>query len=144
MLSLPHQLKRYTIVTNVMSQNKRVIEKYMAALSNMDRPALLSCMTDDVERVEWADGFAGSGISQKGMAAVIKNLDRPADVAIQTEIMRMTEEGNVVVAESIIRISKKEGGFLTIKACSIFELENDKIKRMDSFTAEVKNSALET
>jgi ketosteroid isomerase-like protein len=121
------------------SPNKKVVEAYMVGLSNLDRPALLSCLADDVERVEWADGIDGSGVAQIGKAAVIQNIDRPADVAMRSEITRMTEENNVVVAESMVRLSKKESGvFLTLRVCSIYELENGKIRKVNSFMAEEK------
>ncbi len=124
----------------MVSPNKEVVNTYFAGLSNLDRAALSACLAEDVERVEWADGFANSGVPQKGRASVIQNIDRPADVSMRTEVTRMTEEDNIVVAESVIRLSKKEGVFLTLKACSIFELENGKIKRLNSFTVEVKNA----
>ncbi len=123
-----------------MSPNKKVVESYMDALSRLDRPALLSCLTEDVERVEWADGFPDSGVPQRGISAVINNIDRPADVALQTKIIRMTEENNVVIAEGTVRIEKKEGDPVTLKFCNVFEFENSKVKRLNSFTTEVKNS----
>jgi uncharacterized protein len=123
-----------------MSPNKKVIEKYFDSLSKMDRPALLSCLTDDVERVEWADGFPNSGVPVRGRAAFNQSIGDPPGGNLQIETTRRTEENNIVVAESIVRVPMKEGGFLTLQACNIFELENGKIKRVNSFTAEVKNS----
>ena len=124
-----------------MSPNKKVIETYMASWTT-DRSTALSCLTEDVERVEWADGFPDSGVPQRGKAAINQNLGDPETTKkIRTEISRMTEENNVVVAEGTVRVPKKEGGFIALKFCNVFELENGKVKRMDAFTAEIKNSA---
>jgi len=125
-----------------MSPNKQVVETYYASFSNLDRPAVLSCLAEDIEWVEWADGNPASGVSHKGKAAFSQNIsDPPGGGTLRIEIKRMTEENNVVVAESTVRVPKKEGGFLTLQACDVFELENGKVKRLTSFTAEVKNSA---
>lgn len=126
---------------NVMSSNKNVVERYLRAMSTMDRPTILLCLADDVERVEWAHGFPDSGVPVRGKAALIENLDRPAEIAMRIEITRMTEENDVVVVESIVHLSKEHAAFLKIQACSIYELENGKIRRMNSFTAEVTTSA---
>jgi hypothetical protein len=70
-------------------------------------------------------------------------MERPADVIMKSETIRMTEENNVVVVESIVHLSKKIDGsvFATIKAIDVIEIENGKIKRIDAFTAELKNSS---
>lgn len=52
----------------------------------------------------------------------------------------MTEENNVMVAECIIRVPMKDDDFVPIQALDIFELENGKIKRPSSFTAQIKNN----
>ena len=49
-----------------MTPNKKVVESYFDALSRMDRSAVLSCLTEDVERVEWANGFPQSGVPVQG------------------------------------------------------------------------------
>jgi uncharacterized protein len=124
----------------VMTPNKKVVESFLDALGRMDRSALLSCLAEDVERVEWANGFPQSGVPVRGRNAVIQNLDRPADVTLRTEMARMTEENNVVVAEGTVRVTKKESTPMTIKFLDVFEFESGKVKRLDSFTATV-NSA---
>ncbi len=122
-----------------MSPNKKVVETYIDGLGRMDRAALLSCLAEDVERVEWAEGFPGSGIPVRGRTAVIQNLDRPADVALQIEIARMTEENDVVVAEGTARVTKKGSAPVTVRTLSVFEFEGGRMKRLDSFTATVNS-----
>ncbi len=125
-----------------MSPNKEVAERYLDSLSRGDRPGLLSRLTEEVERVEWADGFPNSGVPLRGKAAFNQSIDEPpGGWPLPIEIIRMTEENNVVVAETTVRVALKEGGFLRLRACDILEVENGKIKRLNSFTAEVKNPA---
>lgn len=115
------------------SQNKRIVETYMRRdLSKID-----SLVADDVEWVEWADGVPSTGSRNQGKAAIIHNI---GDDKLRNEITRMTEEGNVVIAEGICHVTKKDGGSLNVRFCNIFELENGKIKRQDSFGALLKDS----
>ena len=131
----PIHLIRYTIVTTVMSPNKKLIETYMACT---DRSKVAPLLTDDAEWVEWGDGVPASGVRSRGKVAFLENY---GDQELLTQITRMMEENNVVVAEGTVRVPKKEGGFLMFRFCDIFELENGKVKRLTSFAAEIKNSA---
>lgn len=115
-----------------MSPNKKLIETYLASRSNI--PALL---TDDAEWVEWGDGVPASGVRTRGKAAFIQNLGHPK---LGSEVERMIEENNVVVAEGIVHVPKQEGGVMTFRFCDIFELENGKVKRLSSFAAQIKDS----
>jgi hypothetical protein len=58
-----------------MSPNKNVVEAYLASLGNLDWAGVASCRADEVERVEWADRFPGSGVPVPGKAAVLKEVD---------------------------------------------------------------------
>jgi uncharacterized protein len=116
----------------IVSPNKKVIEQYMANRSNI--PALLA---DDAEWVEWGDGVPASGVRSKGKAAFVANLGHPD---LKPQITRMTEEGDVVVAEGSVQVPKKEGGSMKFQFVDIFELENGKIKRLNSFAARLKDS----
>jgi|SRR5580658_845007 uncharacterized protein len=120
-----------------MSPNKQVVETYQASLGNLDWDVVASCLTDDVERVEWADGFAESGIPVRGKAAVIKGMEAPRKFQILAT--RMTEENNVVVAECEVRVPLDDGGVFVGQATSIYELDDGKIRRMSSFVAENKH-----
>jgi ketosteroid isomerase-like protein len=126
-------------VSMFMSPNKKIVETYQASLGDLDWAAVASCLTDDVERVEWADGFPSSGVPVRGRAAVVKDMEAPRKFQIQAT--RMTEENNVVVAECVVRVPLEEGGVFVGQSCSVYELENGKIKRMSSFVAENKHPA---
>jgi ketosteroid isomerase-like protein len=123
-----------------MSPNKKVVEKYFDSLSKGDRSAVLSLLTDTVERIEWADGFPNSGVPLKGKVAFSQNItDPPGGWPLPIKINRMTEESNVVVAECVVRVPMKDGNFVGIQALDIFDFEDAKIRRLSSFTAQIKN-----
>ena len=135
----PHLLKRHRAVTGVVSQRKDIVKKWFDSLGRLDQSALLSCLAEDAERTEWADGFSESGVPQQGQATIIKNIDRPSDVAVSFEVMRLTEEGNVVVAEGTARVVPKRSSPITLRFCDVFEFEHGKVRRLNSFTAKAKD-----
>ncbi len=53
----------------------------------------------------------------------------------------MTEENNVVVAEGTAHIHKKDGSSFKVRFVDIFELEDGKVRRLNSFGALIKDSA---
>jgi uncharacterized protein len=122
-----------------MSPNKKVVETYLTALGNLDWATVASCLADDVERKEWADGFPASGVPVRGKAAVLKELEAPRK--FQLKSLRMTEEDNVVVSETMVRVPLEGGSAFVGRSCGIFELENGKLKRMSSWVAEDKTSS---
>ncbi|MGA9838979.1 MAG: nuclear transport factor 2 family protein [Thermoplasmata archaeon] len=122
-----------------MTPNKKVVETYLTALGNLDWSTVGSCLADDVERIEWGDGFPESGVPVRGKTAVLKGLEAPQKFQIQT--IRMTEENNVVATEEVVRVPLKDGGVFLGRACGIFELEGGKLKRMSSWVAEDKRPA---
>jgi uncharacterized protein len=118
-----------------MTPNKRVIETYMAST---DRSKIAPLLADDVEWIEWVDGVPASGARLRGKAAFIQNF---GDDELRSEVKRVTEENNVVVAEGTARVHKKDGRNLSVQFVNIFELENGKVKRLDSFGALLQDSA---
>lgn len=124
-----------------MSPNKQVVEKYLHSLSSGDRATLLSCLTEDAERIEWATGYPTSGVPLRGKAAFNQSIDEPpGGWPLRIETIRMTEENNVVVVECVVRVPMKDGGLLTVRALDVFDLENGKVKRVQAFTAVVNHA----
>jgi uncharacterized protein len=118
-----------------MSPNKKVVEAHQTA---KDRSKAAEYLADDVEWIEWGDGVPVTGVRTRGKAAFIQNY---GDDEITDEILRMTEENNVVVLEGVAHVHKKDGRNFAVRYCNIFELENGKIKRKSSFGALLKASA---
>jgi len=117
-----------------MSPNKKVVEEYLA---RPKRAEVAPYLTEDAEWVEYADGVPVSGVRSRGRAAWVQNL---GDAEFRSEVHRLTEEGNVVVAEGTARGASPEGTPWAVRFVDIFELENGKIKRMTSIGAMLKDS----
>jgi uncharacterized protein len=118
-----------------MSANKTLVETY---LNTFDRSKIGPLLADDVEWIEWGNGVPETGARVKGKDAFIQNF---GDDDLRGEILRLTEEGNVVVAEGLVRVHKKDGKVLRVRFVDIFELENGKIQRLNSFAALLKDAA---
>jgi uncharacterized protein len=117
------------------SPNKKLIETYLATT---DKSKLGPLLADDVEWVEWGDGVPPSGVITRGKEAHLKNY---GDNKLRSEVHRLTEENNVVVAEGTAHVTKKDGSSFSVRYVNIFELENGKVKRKSSFGALIKESA---
>lgn len=117
-----------------MSSNKKIVETY---LTTADRSKVAGLLADDVEWIEWGDGVPPTGVRTRGKVAFIQNFGTDE---LRTEIARIVEEGNVVVAEGTVRVLKKDGHELSVRFCNIFELENGKVKRLSSFGALLKSA----
>ncbi len=117
-----------------MSPNTKVVGRYFASRGT-DYGRLLA---DDVELVEWGDGVPVTGIRTHGKAAFLENR---GNRDYRTQVTRMTEENNVVVAEGTAQGAKKEGGVWRVQFCDIFELEDGKVRRLTTFGASVEASA---
>jgi uncharacterized protein len=115
------------------SANKKLIESYLTTTDRSKRAPLLA---DDVEWIEWGDGVPATGVITRGKEAYLKNY---GDDELRGEIHRLTEEGDVVVAEGTAHVTKKDGSSLSVRFVDIFEMGNGKIKRKSSFGALIKN-----
>jgi uncharacterized protein len=116
-----------------MTPNTRTIETYLDGFRTTDRPKILSCLTDDVEwvlpgvfHVHGKDDFA-KHIVDEGFVG-------QPDISVS----RLLEADDVVVAEGSVRAPKKEGGFLDLVFCDVFDMRDGKIRRLVSYLVAVK------
>lgn len=115
------------------SANKRTVERYMEGFRRSDHQAILSCLTDDVEWI--LPGL----FHLEGKEAFDKEIANPAFVGSpDIEVTRLTEEGDVVVAEGRVRAARRDGGTLNAVFCDVFELRDAKIRRLVSYLTDVK------
>jgi ketosteroid isomerase-like protein len=115
------------------SANKRTVEKYVEGFRRSDHQAILSCLTDDVEWV-----LPGM-FHLEGREAFDREIENPAFLGSpEITLTRVTEEGDVVVAEGRVRAAKRDGGILNAVFCDVFEMHDTKIKRLVSYLMEVK------
>lgn len=83
---------------NTMSEQKKIVEKYMDGFRATDHEKILSCLTDDV--VWEMPGF----YLHNGIAAFDKEIENPnADGHPDIKTIRLVEEGNIVVAEGTVK-----------------------------------------
>jgi len=116
-----------------MTENKRIVEKYMDGFNKSDHEQILSCLTEDIE---WEMPGAFHLVGKNAFDKEIENdafIGRPV-----ITIKRMVEENDVVIAEGAVRAKKKDGGFLNAVFCDVFIMTNSRIKRLTSYLAEVK------
>ena len=95
-------------------------------------------LADDVELVDWDIGVPASGAVTRGRAAYVRNR---GNREFRSEIVRMTEEGNVVVVEGFARGSKKDGETWTVHFVDAYEIEDGKFKRVSTHGVDVKEPA---
>ena len=53
-------------------------------------------------------------------------------------VTRLTEANDVVVAEGSVRTQRKDGTFLNLAFCDVFEMQDHKIRRLISYLMETK------
>ena len=115
-----------------MSPNQQTVQTYMDAFGVSDHPAILSCLTDDVE---WVIPGAVHLHGKEAFDGEIENdafVGRPA-----ITVTRMLEEDDVVVAEGRVRAARRDGGTLNAVFCDVFEMRGAKIRKLTSYLMEV-------
>jgi uncharacterized protein len=115
-----------------MTENKQTIAKYMDGFRKSDHALILSCLTDDVE---WKMPGAFHLV---GKVAFDKEIENPAFVGRpDITIIRVVEEGDVVIAEGTVRVMRAAGGFLNAVFCDVFVMAAARIRRLTSYLMEV-------
>lgn len=116
-----------------MTENKKIIQKYMDGFNKSDHKQILSCLTDDVE---WVLPGAFHLLGKKEFDREIEN---PAfEGKPEIVFTRMIEENNIVVAEGTVRAKKKDAEYIDLVFCDVFEMKNGLIKKLTSYLMEVK------
>src|SRR5687768_5065393 len=108
--------------------NKRVVETYIEGFRTTDHAKILSCLTDDV--VWDMAGF----FHHEGKEAFDKEIENPnADGNPNITILRLVEEGNIVVAEGTVTANLKQGKMLDAVFCDVFHFRNGKISKLTTY-----------
>jgi len=116
-----------------MSENKKIVERYMDGFNKSDHGQILSCLTDDVE---W---ILPGVFHLKGKDAFDKEIENPAfEGKPLIVITRMIEENNIVIAEGTVRAKKKDVEYMNLVFCDVFEMRGGLIQRLTSYLMEVK------
>jgi uncharacterized protein len=117
-------------VTNVVTSadRKRVVERYIDGFRAGDHELIHSCLTDDVVW-EMPPHFQLSG--RAAFDDAIENEATPGLPSIQ--LIRLVEEGDVVVAEGAVQAELKAGGRIDAFFCDVFEFRDDRICRLVTY-----------
>ncbi|MBX3238989.1 MAG: nuclear transport factor 2 family protein [Chitinophagaceae bacterium] len=111
-----------------MSEQKQIVEKYMDGFRATDHEKILSCLSDDV--VWEMPGF----YLHKGIKAFDKEIENPnADGHPDIKVIRLVEEGNIVIAEGTVKAKMKDGNKLNAVFCDVFHFTNGKISKLTSY-----------
>jgi uncharacterized protein len=118
-----------------MSENKRVVEKYIDGFNKSDHKQILSCLTDDVE---WEmPGF----FHLHGKDAFDKEIENPAFSGKPVvKILRLFEENNAVIVEGSVKSKKSTGEDFHAMFCDIFDMKKGKIRKLTGYLHEIKKS----
>jgi ketosteroid isomerase-like protein len=116
-----------------MTPRKKVVERWAECFAHQDWKAMLDLFTDDVERWE-----VGAVKRTHGKVEFEKEvLPGPEVVRLGMRVDRTIEEGNVVVADGLAQIFKKDGARIDVQFCDIFEFEGEKVRRITAYGAVV-------
>ncbi|ABE44559.1 nuclear transport factor 2 family protein [Polaromonas sp. JS666] len=98
-----------------------------------DHAGVFSCLTDDVE---W---IIPGAVHLRGKAPFDREIENDAFVGRPTiGVTRLTEEGDVVVAEGTVQCARRDGGVLDAVFCDVFEMRGSMIQRLISYVVELK------
>ena len=116
-----------------MTENKKIVERYLDGFRKSDHEQILSCLTEDVE---WEMPGAFHLV---GKPAFDKEIENDAFVGRPTiTTTRMVEENDVVVVEGQVRAKRTDGGVLNAVFCDVFVMSIARIRRLTTYLAEVK------
>ena len=115
-------------------QNRKTVERYLDGFRRSDHEQILSCLTDDVE---WEIPGVFHARGKEEFDKQIENDGFVGSPAITAT--RLTEENDVVVAEGSVRTQRKDGTFLNLAFCDVFEMRGGGIRRLISYLMETRD-----
>ena len=118
-----------------MTENKKVVEKYMEGFRRSDHQMILSCLTDDVV---WKMPGVYTHYGKHEFDKEIENDNFVGSPTIQVE--RLIEENNVVIAEGAVQGKMKNGNSLDAVFCDVFEMSGGRIRSLTSYLMTLNTS----
>ena len=106
-----------------MSQNIETVNTYLDGFRKNDHEKILSCLTDDIEwTVFGAFHLAGKEAYDKAIDGAPEFIDPP-----NLEVVRMVEQGDVVMAELTGTAKRAAGGLMRMSMAEVFVMRDGKI-----------------
>ncbi|HEX7004249.1 MAG TPA: nuclear transport factor 2 family protein [Trueperaceae bacterium] len=118
-----------------MSQNKKVVETYLDGFRKNDHAQILSCLTDDIEWTVFG-AFRLSGKEAYDAAIEGEGFVGPP----QLEVVRMVEEGDVVMAELEGAVRRDNGDVMRMSMAEVFRMRDGKICERRAWVIELKEN----
>lgn len=116
-----------------MTPKKKVIERWSECFAQQNWKGMLELFTEDIERWE-----VGAPARTHGKSAFEKEvLPGPEVARLGMKVDRVIEEGNLVVADGLAHVYKKDGTTVAVQFCDVFEFEGDKIRKITAYGAVV-------
>lgn len=116
-----------------MTHNKLTVGRYLDGFRSSNHSQILSCLSDDV-RWDIPGAFHIQGKEEFDRHIEDEGFVGSPEIAVT----RLTEQDDVVVAEGSVRTQRKDGTFLNLAMCDVFELKGGKIRRLISYMMETK------
>jgi uncharacterized protein len=111
-----------------MSPNKATVQRYMQAYSKWDHPAVLACLTEDVE---WVVPGAFHLVGRDAFDNEIEGRGATGPPVIA--VTRLIEENDVVVAEGTVQTALEDGGVISLVFCDVFLMRDSLIRHLTSY-----------
>ena len=106
-----------------MSQNIETVNTYLEGFRKNDHEQILSCLTDDIKwTVFGAFHLTGKEAYDKAIDGAPEFIDPP-----ELNVVRMVEQGNVVMAELTGMAKRAVGGDLRMSMAEVFVMRDGRI-----------------
>jgi ketosteroid isomerase-like protein len=116
-----------------MSQNKKTVETYLDGFRKNDHAQILSCLTDDIE---WT---VFGAFHLTGKQAYDDAIEGPGFAGPpKLEVVRMVEEGDVVMAELTGAATRDNGDVMRMSMAEVFVMRGGKIAERRAWVIELK------
>ncbi|MGH7575850.1 MAG: nuclear transport factor 2 family protein [Longimicrobiales bacterium] len=118
-----------------MSRNKQTVETYLDGFRKNDHAQILSCLADDIE---WT---VFGAFHLTGKQAYDDAIEAPGFVPPpQLEVVRMVEEGDVVMAELTGSVMRDTGERMRMSMAEVFVMRDGKIAERRAWVIELKEN----
>ncbi|MGW3770196.1 nuclear transport factor 2 family protein [Actinomadura verrucosospora] len=119
-----------------MSRNIKTVTTYLDGFRKSDHEQIPSCLTDDIEwTVFGAFHLTGKEAYDKAIDGPPELLDPP-----RLEVVRMVEQGDVVMAELTGTVERAAGGEMRMSMAEVFVMRDGKIAERRAWVVELKEN----
>jgi ketosteroid isomerase-like protein len=119
-----------------MSQNIETVNKYLHGFRKNDHAQILACLTDDIEwTVYGAFHLRGKEAYDKAIDGAPEFIDPP-----QLDVVRMVEQGDVVMAELTGIVKRAAGGEMRLSMAEVFVLRGGLIAERRAWVIELREN----